>query len=94
MNPVDDLALVAVAYAGEPALHAEPSEDELAMLGVIAALEREVLDREWAALQTYLAYVEGDVATPTLPLDAGARADLVLAAIALGWHAPPLEVEP
>jgi hypothetical protein len=94
MNQVDDLALIAVAYAGEPCLHANPSDDELVLFGCLAALERALLDREWEALETYLTYVDGDIAHPVLPTDQGARADLVLAAVTLGWHHPAEVGEP
>jgi hypothetical protein len=83
VHPLDALL---VASAGDPLRRGEATDADLELAGAMAEVERELREREWAALGRVLAVVEGEaVIFPDSESDAVAVA---VALYAIGWHKP------
>jgi hypothetical protein len=78
---VDEVSLYVVLSAGEG--WPEEIGDVRDLVVACAEVEREVREREWAALERLLAHVDDDRVIP--PREPQARVELVAAIDALGW---------
>jgi hypothetical protein len=91
---VDETSLIAVCAAGEGCWG--PENPDFGLIGACAVVESEFRERQFDALELFLAHVAGSPPHDHLipPADPRARLRLAEALVTLGWNRPGAKREP